>query len=364
MNSEKMYRRAAKNAQKGNFNDAIRDYTDVIQLDPSFKEAWLSRGFVCFMLDRYEDCIKDCSEAIRLDPQLSDAWCLRADSKCMLEEYEDAIMDFDEAIRLDPSNSMAYSGRGNAKRYLKDYRNAIIDYDIFIKLRGNDESTASIYIFRGDAKHELEEYVEAIEDFDKGICLYPKNTPNEVLAAAYNGRGCAKFELEKYDDANLDFQEAVTLAPEYNAAHMSLELVRARKENIGYIPPKPTPSEELSNFVKCVKMADTLYEGMVIGCMCLEGVSWIYVDMGLVTRDEIDELKRQLESYYLSHKDYSKSLYEKAQETATYYNHPCPTGHKPPPVEWGGCLCGGHYMPPNIKLKQCPYCAKAIYLLD
>ena len=55
-------------------------------------------------LGKYEDAIKDFDKVLEIDPEYSNGYYNRGLSLNNLEKYEEAIKDFDIAIKLDPED--------------------------------------------------------------------------------------------------------------------------------------------------------------------------------------------------------------------------------------------------------------------
>jgi serine/threonine protein kinase/tetratricopeptide (TPR) repeat protein len=103
------YKRGASYAEKGEYDKAIADLTEAIQLDPKVAGAYNRRGFCYFAKHEYDKAIADCSEAIRLDPQDADNYSLRATAYQKKHEYNLALKDYAETIRIDAHNLDAHN---------------------------------------------------------------------------------------------------------------------------------------------------------------------------------------------------------------------------------------------------------------
>jgi tetratricopeptide (TPR) repeat protein len=155
---------------RGEFDDAITDYTTVIQLKPDYADtAYYKRG---------------------------NAYAAKGD-------YDRAIADYTKAIDLNPDYVEAYGNRGNAyagKGYLDA---AIANYDKAIDLNPN---LAESYVNRGLSYAHKGEYDHAIADYDKAIQL----KPDYVLA--YGDRGIAYQQQGQQDKAAADFRKVLELS--------------------------------------------------------------------------------------------------------------------------------------------------------
>jgi tetratricopeptide (TPR) repeat protein len=160
--------------------EAIELLNKAIFLDPSYAEAYLTRGGEYRLLKQYVRAIQDFDKAIELAPSLTNAYYARGDIYRVLKQYDRAIKDFDKTIELAPSYAMAYTNRGDIYSDLKQYARAIKDFDKAIEL---SIVPAMDYHHRGKAYLGLKQYARAIKDFDKAIELWP------FISWFYNSRG-------------------------------------------------------------------------------------------------------------------------------------------------------------------------------
>jgi tetratricopeptide (TPR) repeat protein len=101
----------------------------------------------------YEEAIADLSEAIQLDSNLAEAYYNRGRAYANLANLEQAIQDYDQAIQLDPSNLLAVTNRGSAYADLGEFDQAIQDYDQAIQL----DPEAAIPYYKASYKHSCHE---------------------------------------------------------------------------------------------------------------------------------------------------------------------------------------------------------------
>jgi hypothetical protein len=77
-------------------------------------EEYNQRGMSLAEQGKYNDAVKEYTKAIKLDPQNVDYYVNRGIAYLNMKEYDLAIADFDKAIELDPKNEVAYANRGCA----------------------------------------------------------------------------------------------------------------------------------------------------------------------------------------------------------------------------------------------------------
>ena len=203
-------RRGNRHYHAGEYEDAVAEYTQAIDLDSNIAAAYYNRGVAYTKLGKYAEAIADYDQAITLDPQDAVAYSNRGIAYRNLGKYAEAIADYTQAIALDPQDAVAYYNRGIAYRNLGKYAEAIADYTQAIAL---DPKDAVAYNNRGNAYAKLGKYAEAIADCTQAIDLDPE------LTAAYNNCGSAYDALGKYPEAIADYTQAIALDPKYAAAY-------------------------------------------------------------------------------------------------------------------------------------------------
>ena len=91
--------------KSGQFEEALKAFTSVIEKNPNAGEAYNNRGTAYANLGQFQRAIQDYDEAIRLNPQYGKAYAMRALAHTHLNMDVEAQQDFDRAVRLgyDPS---------------------------------------------------------------------------------------------------------------------------------------------------------------------------------------------------------------------------------------------------------------------
>jgi tetratricopeptide (TPR) repeat protein len=194
------------------YEAAIQQYDQVVQLDSTDPVAIISRGASYSWLGQYERAIQDYDRAIQLDPSLAYAFADRGTAYTQLGQYDRAIQDLDNAVLLDPSYAFAYANRGYSYVQLGQYKSALQDLDEAIQL---DPNYPEAYVSRGGAYHYLGQYERAIQDYNQAIQLNPKNVP------AFSNRGASYDSLGQYERAIQDYDQAIQLSPKFVEAYIN-----------------------------------------------------------------------------------------------------------------------------------------------
>jgi Zn-dependent protease/Tfp pilus assembly protein PilF len=112
---DRLMKKGATDYKSRDLNTAIADYTQVINLDPKYTNAYFQRGFAEYELGEYVKAIEDYTKAIELDRNYTSAYFERGLSEYKLGNNMRAILDYNAAIRLSPNYADAYFYRSLAQ---------------------------------------------------------------------------------------------------------------------------------------------------------------------------------------------------------------------------------------------------------
>ena len=88
--------------QYGAFDDAIRTFTALIDLQPDYAEAWNKRATVYFFAGNYADSLADIDKTLDLEPRHFGAQSGQGLVFDAMQEPEAALEAFEKAMRLNP----------------------------------------------------------------------------------------------------------------------------------------------------------------------------------------------------------------------------------------------------------------------
>jgi tetratricopeptide (TPR) repeat protein len=95
--------RATSRQLTNDFEGAIRDYGEAIEIDPERANAYNGRCWAYAMQRRPQDALADCNESLRLNPDDPHALDSRALVHWLMSQDELARADLERAHALDPS---------------------------------------------------------------------------------------------------------------------------------------------------------------------------------------------------------------------------------------------------------------------
>ena len=202
-------------------DNAIRDHTEAIRLNPKCVSAYYGRAGAWGNKQEWDKAIRDLDEARRIDPVAAAPLgpavfhnfrgCLWLGKK----DYDQAIRDFDEAIRINPKFAPAFNHRGNAWEYKQEYDKAIRDYTEAIQLGLIDRffnMDASVFVSRGNLWLAKREYVKALVDYDEAIHIDSKYDM-AIRRKAYLLATCADDKLRDVAQAQELLKAVIKLQP-------------------------------------------------------------------------------------------------------------------------------------------------------
>ena len=106
-----VFRRGMDAFLDNNFSESVEAFIKVIEIDPDFGLAYVSRGAALMKMERNEEAIADFDHAIKLDPDHPKPYHLRGLARIERGDHEGALEDFGTAIDLDPDYGPAYYSR-------------------------------------------------------------------------------------------------------------------------------------------------------------------------------------------------------------------------------------------------------------
>lgn len=123
--SEAYFNRGLYYARAAQYDDAIKDFTKVIELNQNYVYAYNNRGFCYKNNGQYDNAIKDFTKAIELKPDYAYAYDNRADAYEKINKWYEQMADYKEIL------SMGIDVDGNTKTGIhKDvYRKFIKDIE-------------------------------------------------------------------------------------------------------------------------------------------------------------------------------------------------------------------------------------------
>ncbi|MEH2061364.1 MAG: serine/threonine-protein kinase [Nostoc sp.] len=218
VNSLSFYNKGLEKYNKKDQSGAIKDFTDAININPNYAEAYYGRANAQFYAGNYQRSAEDATKAIEIKGDYAEAYSRRCAAYVLIQKnFQQAENDCTKALDLNPKYADAYFHRGNARRNLNKKEGALDDFSKFIDLNLDDPQA---YINRGVL------YIEKFQDYDKAITDYNQalklaGTKPHITAIAYDGRGTALAYQEKLPAALEDFNKAIEAKGDFAQAYIN-----------------------------------------------------------------------------------------------------------------------------------------------
>jgi lipoprotein NlpI len=130
--------------------------------------AFTSAGVSHLQKGDYDQAIRDFDRAIALQPGLVVAWRNRGLAHKGKGDYDRALADYEQALVFAPTDARIYNERGLAYAGMSDFPNAIADFNRAIALKPDQEAAIKN---RGRINFVLGNFAQAAADLQRGLSL-------------------------------------------------------------------------------------------------------------------------------------------------------------------------------------------------
>jgi len=249
---EVIYRRGLDKIQKGDYEAAIVDFNQYLQLKPNGIKAYYQRGLAFHKLGDHQGAIADLNQYLQFNPNHAEARYSRGLVRSELGDYNGATADYTKAMSINPDYINNYSSglllppsEDNHQGMTLDSINApsivpsiksddhtvTVDSNIVTSElsseyhRAVSKSTEVLptnsqnledYLHLGNDYYKNEDYNKAVENYTLALQLNSNN------AQVYLNRGNANYKLKKYGEAIEDYTQTLRMNPKSEKAYIGL----------------------------------------------------------------------------------------------------------------------------------------------
>jgi tetratricopeptide (TPR) repeat protein len=201
------YLRAYALLASGDYDDAERQFTTVVQLEPGFAHGWDGIGQALMFQGEFEEAMYFLDKAIELRPTLATAYSHRALARANLDDSDGALRDAEHALRLDDQQVDPYIVIGRVTAVNGDAARALENFNKAIELSPDD---GGAYWWRGRYWRDTGlNFGNALADFTKAIELDP------AMASIYLDRAILLLQARvDFAQTRADLDEAISLSQE------------------------------------------------------------------------------------------------------------------------------------------------------
>ena len=235
-----MYSAAHRTLDRGEFKDAERRFSTIVEIEPEFARAWAGRGQARMMQGELEDAMVDYDRAVSLRPNVGSIYGQRAMVRVSMGDYEGAKNDSLRALELDDEQVNAHLVLGRVRAAENDYDAASEHFRTAISLAPED---GGVYWWRGRYRRDvLLDGGAAYADFSYAIELQP------AQASYFLDRGILLARAANYAEAKYDLEEAISVSQDpklpgiIERAEEWLANIEEQAPGIEPVEPPPAPS--------------------------------------------------------------------------------------------------------------------------
>ena len=156
--------------QKGQFQQAIVLYEQVVTLNPKSAEAQWGHCYSLNRLLKPKEAIVSCDAALKLNPDYPEALWSKGYALELQQRPQEALSLYEQTIALKPNFAEAWNNKGTALFQLGRFEEALTAFN---KATGIDPQFAEAWNNRGAALGSLRRYAEAADSVDRALQIQP-----------------------------------------------------------------------------------------------------------------------------------------------------------------------------------------------
>ena len=231
--SPKLYTTGKDFVASGNYDDAIAQFTKLIDEDPEYTEGYLARAYADEKSGNKKEAAQDYKRATVFETKDENIFYNAGRLYYELEKYEEAIPMLSTVLSLDKKNIKAYKLKMESYIALEKYDKALNESNELVKL----QETAGNYSSRGYINNKLENYNQAETDYRKSL-----EKASNVLET-YVALGNVLYKAKKYGQSLVVCNQALGIDSKCKEALWTRSKIY--KEKIDY----PSAINDLSKMI-------------------------------------------------------------------------------------------------------------------
>jgi curved DNA-binding protein CbpA len=172
-----LYQLGVEKAAQRDYQGAIEAYTQSIQLQPKFVDAYLGRCQARYATRDHRGVLDDCYQALHLNPTLMMAYYYQGRARYRLGYVQAAVESYTSAIALSKAQAKFYYHRGLARLELQERESAVDDL----------QHALTLYQLEGDGagSHLAKTKLEGLKpSLVRSLCTYIRTMPLILKATA------------------------------------------------------------------------------------------------------------------------------------------------------------------------------------
>ena len=172
-------------AHNGEPNEALKDFTRALELDPKMATGYVNRGFVLNDLHQAGKAVKDFQTALQLEPGYGEAHLGLAYANLQLHRPKPALAQLDAAQKTLGKSHAWHLARAEGFRQEQDFPHAATEYRTALAETPNDLTTQLAY---ADVLYRMRRYTEAVAALNTALKLSPSDPAIYALMAQVHAK--------------------------------------------------------------------------------------------------------------------------------------------------------------------------------
>jgi Flp pilus assembly protein TadD len=194
-------------------DEAIREFQEVVRLNPGFAEAHNVLGRSFATQGRTDEAMACFQKALIIRPDYIVAHNNLGDILSIIGRVDEAIIQYRKALEIDPNNVTVMNNLGNALNSQGHFDEAIVCFQKALQINPDNAETHDNLAFVLFSQGRLD---ETIRELQATLKLKPDQ------AETHCNLGFALGKQGRLDEAIHEFQEALRLKPDYTRASNNL----------------------------------------------------------------------------------------------------------------------------------------------
>ena len=168
MSAYELNAKGMKESDAQNWDEALSYFSQAIEEDANYVEAYYNRGGTRFVKGDYEKAFADLNKAVKLDPTNSMAYIMRGLCYAASKDIEHAFADLNKAVSVAPKDYKPYAARSMVYLAMQDFQDAFKDLNKVISINPN---LGAVYVGRSACYLMMGNMEKARADAEKGRSL-------------------------------------------------------------------------------------------------------------------------------------------------------------------------------------------------
>ena len=209
--------------ERGQFNEAIADYREALEIKPDVAQVQSNLGNALVQQGEVEEAIVHLQKALQIDPTYAEAYNYMGNAAIKKGQAAEAIVYYQKAVQLNTSYADAYNNLGVAFLRSGHVDQAIADYKKAVAI---NPGSAEMQYNLGNALAQKGNWADAIACYQAAL-----STERDSAKAAKirNNLGGVLEKLGRSDEAIEQFSQALQNNENYPEAHCNLARILAQQ---------------------------------------------------------------------------------------------------------------------------------------